>query len=59
MLTAGLELYLLQFNFLVTHGYTKFVNAGKLVHIGLPSYIRVPKVGMDYRIARRERPSPD
>lgn len=38
--TAGCELDLLKFDFLVTHGNTKFVNAGKLVHVEVPNNVR-------------------
>ncbi len=39
-LSAGSELNLLKFDFLVTHGNTKFVNAGKLVHVEVPNNVR-------------------
>jgi len=39
-LTTGSELDLLKFDFLVTHGNTKFVNAGKLVHVEIPNNVR-------------------
>jgi hypothetical protein len=44
-LPASRELDLLQFNFLITHGNTEFVNAGKLIHVDVPNDLRYGRGG--------------